>query len=962
MPGASFAIVNGSRWITEEEKQQNKATNAAARFISCLVPYLDISSLTEFTPGVWGSFVLARFVSVKSSKGNKFVEVFYVAEDPVRRRHIQELERQLNDPKRLMRMKEARILYVHQPGPIPSSHHADDIPLGVRHVLQRLSSKSESQVGPRAFKNPAKEDTKNNLEAIEIVSDESDDDLESESFSFALIAAAEDVHEDQVAHHRPGHRSTLRFWSHIQNFTPADQQKSKIVVISKLAKISWKSYREVFCIKPSSAADEKAQADVYDLKNRLRKATSDLLAMGMIFVERPAKKVGHSPLYQVSEQELKMIRQLALPNILKTSTTSKALTQLQRSSPKRNPIQTIRSRIPPLRATRFNDSTEVEVIDISDDEEDAIPAPGSKHAPIDIDDSDEDASAPFWSAEAVRSNLILSLSEPPFAPVDAAADDLAGSLLETTVLPIDLALKSDTLPGSALNLDEISDEVVSAQEGTRPIVAAETSIVKKILPLTDQGSDVDMLDSMSASSPYSQRASSTTPPRSRGSEDNDPTEHEADENQNLPDTAHSVKTSSDDELLLKPMPNLPTSEQSSDTGEGLVEDTDSYSEWAGRMAASMHPKVAKRYLAKARKYHRDPLDSSFSDMMRNLPTGYQRATFNRAIFESWILQNTPEESEAPPITVKNNVDDEPCPAWDFTYTNALIRGDGVPKPLAPEVQTGCQCVGGCRSDSSLCACAKRQEHYALEYGNSGFLYDSEGRLVHTELPIFECNDACTCAIYCRNRVVQRGRRHALEIRKTSNRGWGVFAKEPIPAGSFIGVYSGELLLDAEAEVRGKELYNLYNRNYLFDLDFWVIKKVMEDRGKHFRLQYTIDAMHAGCFTRYLNHSCDPNSVIVPCIFGGADAEIPYLCFFTRRDVGIDEEITFSYKGDIDEDEEMELVAARRRTEAKKLKKGKKKVTQNKGAQLRINVECKCGAANCNGSIWNWRSSSSEEDG
>lgn len=31
---------------------------------------------------------------------------------------------------------------------------------------------------------------------------------------------------------------------------------------------------------------------------------------------------------------------------------------------------------------------------------------------------------------------------------------------------------------------------------------------------------------------------------------------------------------------------------------------------------------------------------------------------------------------------------------------------------------------------------------------------------------------------------------------------GVFAAEYIPTGSFIGLYSGELLLDAEAELRG----------------------------------------------------------------------------------------------------------------------------------------------------------------
>jgi hypothetical protein len=33
---------------------------------------------------------------------------------------------------------------------------------------------------------------------------------------------------------------------------------------------------------------------------------------------------------------------------------------------------------------------------------------------------------------------------------------------------------------------------------------------------------------------------------------------------------------------------------------------------------------------------------------------------------------------------------------------------------------------------------------------------------------------------------------------------GVFAGENIPKGSFLGVYAGELLLDAEGDVRGKQ--------------------------------------------------------------------------------------------------------------------------------------------------------------
>lgn len=168
----------------------------------------------------------------------------------------------------------------------------------------------------------------------------------------------------------------------------------------------------------------------------------------------------------------------------------------------------------------------------------------------------------------------------------------------------------------------------------------------------------------------------------------------------------------------------------------------------------MKPEVAKRYLAKARRLQRDELDSRFADMMRDQLEEYRSSTYNRQIFESWILQSTLDEPDAPVIGVKNNVDSEPCPAWEFVYTNKLIRGDGVPKPPSRDQMEGCSCLGGCYSDPNLCTCAKRQAKWNQGYRDDllGFNYDSKGELQDLALPIFECNNACSCAIYCRNRV------------------------------------------------------------------------------------------------------------------------------------------------------------------------------------------------------------------
>lgn len=65
-------------------------------------------------------------------------------------------------------------------------------------------------------------------------------------------------------------------------------------------------------------------------------------------------------------------------------------------------------------------------------------------------------------------------------------------------------------------------------------------------------------------------------------------------------------------------------------------------------------------------------------------------------------------------------------------------------------------------------------------------------------PIFECNSACTCTISCGNRVVQRGIKCLLEVRSTVHRGWGVFSREPLPSGRFVGEVRGSILYCAQS--------------------------------------------------------------------------------------------------------------------------------------------------------------------
>ncbi|KAM5531648.1 hypothetical protein V8D89_014700 [Ganoderma adspersum] len=315
----------------------------------------------------------------------------------------------------------------------------------------------------------------------------------------------------------------------------------------------------------------------------------------------------------------------------------------------------------------------------------------------------------------------------------------------------------------------------------------------------------------------------------------------------------------------------------------------------------------------------DNIPHDLHDRLNALSPSARHASNLQAIFEAEIAANTAEdEPNAPPIRVINDVDDEPTPPMEFYYSNLMWHSTNVPRPDFDALK-GCGCVGACDPLSKTCACARRQrEHHD---GTVGFLYDQKGKLINHEYPIFECNINCGCSDNCPNRVIQHGRQYEIAIRKTASKGWGVFAgSKKIPGMSFVGVYAGEYLKDEEAEKRGLH-YNSFGRTYLFDLDFYHITKGNENAST-----YTVDAYHAGNFTRYLNHSCDPNCAIVPGYINESNIDKPLLTMFTLRDVEPYEELCFDYNG-VDAD----------------------RVDPEKAGA--VYVDCQCGTAKCKGYVW-----------
>ncbi|KIY69411.1 SET domain-containing protein [Cylindrobasidium torrendii FP15055 ss-10] len=293
-----------------------------------------------------------------------------------------------------------------------------------------------------------------------------------------------------------------------------------------------------------------------------------------------------------------------------------------------------------------------------------------------------------------------------------------------------------------------------------------------------------------------------------------------------------------------------------------------------------------------------------------------------------MLVNAGEED----ISFENNVDAESAPPVEFYYTNELVpSGADVPSPSLSDVNC-CDCLIPCK-ENPHCACKSHQKQKfeddrAIQLlidkdegaqaqwkntkypTNTGFLYKENGTLIEL-LPVYECNALCRCNEDCVNRRSQRPRGFPLTIFKTAERGWGVRydGKTTLPGHSFIGIYAGEVLTENEADQRGRT-YDRSNRTYLYNLDSAHLRTACEKiNGRPFNeeedecCKYVMDAHHVGNFTRFFNHCCQPNLVVVPLYVDNVNPFIYKTAFFTWRDVQPGEELTFNYGPGITGNEE-----------------------------------------------------------
>lgn len=153
----------------------------------------------------------------------------------------------------------------------------------------------------------------------------------------------------------------------------------------------------------------------------------------------------------------------------------------------------------------------------------------------------------------------------------------------------------------------------------------------------------------------------------------------------------------------------------------------------------------------------------------------------------------------------------------------------------------------------------------------------------------ECSDSCLNRVLqqeciesecqpkskCQNRTIQKGLKAPIKAFETDKKGYGLLATNDIQQGTFIVEFVGEVIRKEQYRTRSQQVYQNSEHVYAMTLE----------------RNYVIDAHRMGNLSRFINHSCDPNSEIQKWTVDS----LPRLCVVAIKDILAGEEVTFDYK-------------------------------------------------------------------
>lgn len=220
---------------------------------------------------------------------------------------------------------------------------------------------------------------------------------------------------------------------------------------------------------------------------------------------------------------------------------------------------------------------------------------------------------------------------------------------------------------------------------------------------------------------------------------------------------------------------------------------------------------------------------------------------------------------------KNKIDNYLHGDSSIVYTDTNIPGPGMEIEAWNEALiVQCTCRIHCGEE---CLCVY---HSGGKRNYVNCLLTEEKLVANTY--VLECNDFCSCPATCGNRLVQLGPREYLTVFQTGERGYGLKTERNIERGSFICEYAGEVISREEGKRRARQ----DSINYIF---------VLKEHFSNSITETIVDPTCIGNIGRYINHSCQPNAVVIPVRI---DSPIPRLAIFAKSNIEEGEEITYDY--------------------------------------------------------------------
>ncbi|KAK4280506.1 hypothetical protein QN277_012127 [Acacia crassicarpa] len=151
-----------------------------------------------------------------------------------------------------------------------------------------------------------------------------------------------------------------------------------------------------------------------------------------------------------------------------------------------------------------------------------------------------------------------------------------------------------------------------------------------------------------------------------------------------------------------------------------------------------------------------------------------------------------------------------------------------------------------------------------------------GKYCHCGVLMSSCSSGCKCGSSCLNKPFQHRPTKKMKLVQTEKCGSGIVADEDIKQGDFVIEYVGEVIDDKTCEER------LWNMKHRGETNFYLCE---------INRDMVIDATYKGNKSRYINHSCCPNTEMQKWLIDGETR----IGIFATRDITKGEHLTYDYQ-------------------------------------------------------------------